>query len=328
MAVFDMDGDGGSDFLYVDYRGLVLNRMIKPYGPDLDGDETDDRLVGGALNNVFRGMAGDDLLDTGLGDDQLDGGPGNDTLLGGKGNDRYVLHSADLSDHDTIFDKGGSADRIEFADFEVSAVSQASQGPDGELILAFGAGGSLTVQNHFQGGTSGVEKLQVGDDVYDVSHDPAFEGGIFESLLIEEGAFPMEAGLNGNWWNGPQRSGEGAQIEIADGGGASKVFVATIYSYDDMGNQVFLVAVGPVTGDTAEVDVFITDGGVWGDGFDPALVNENQWGTGTFTSDSCEAISMELRPNAEYQAQGYSDLSYGLIRLTTPVIPCPFDGGG
>ena len=32
----------------------------------------------------------------------------------------------------------------------------------------------------------------------------------------------------------------------------------TIYSYDDMGNQIFLIAIGTVNGNTAEVEVFIT----------------------------------------------------------------------
>lgn len=137
--------------------------------------------------------------------------------------------------------------------------------------------------------------------------------------------FSINAGLNGNWWNGPPRDGEGVQIEVADAGDGNRVFVATIYSYDTMGNQIFLVAVGTVNGDTVEADLFITEGGQWGDDLDPALVNESQWGRGTFTASSCDAMHMALMPNAEYQAMGYTDLSYDLIRLTTPLIPCPID---
>jgi hypothetical protein len=146
-----------------------------------------------------------------------------------------------------------------------------------------------------------------------------------DSLPPEQG-FEIDASLSGNWWNGPARSGEGAQIEIANAGNGSSVFVATVYSYDTMGNQIFLVAVGPVSGDSAEVEVFITDGGVWGEGYDPALVNETQWGTGTFTANGCGSISLELRPNPSFQTLGYTDLAYNLIRLTTPLLPCPYDG--
>ena len=103
------------------------------------------------------------------------------------------------------------------------------------------------------------------------------------------------------------------------------IFVATLYSYDPMGNQIFLVAVGPVDGDTAEVDLFITDGGLWGDNFDPALINETQWGTGTFTGSSCDSMQMSLMPIAEFQDMGYTNLAYDLTRLTTPALPCPIE---
>ncbi len=133
----------------------------------------------------------------------------------------------------------------------------------------------------------------------------------------------MNAGLNGNWWKGLDRSGEGVQVEISAGPGNSLTFVATIYTYDTEGNQIFLVAVGTVDGNTAEVDVVITDSGMWGDDFDPELVNETEWGTGTFSVSSCGAMHMELNPNSEYQALGYTVLMYDLIRLTTPDLPCP-----
>jgi hypothetical protein len=81
--------------------------------------------------------------------------------------------------------------------------------------------------------------------------------------------------------------------------------------------------VGTVNGDTVEVEVFITDGGLWGEDFDPALVNEAPWGTGTFTASSCDSMHMSLMPNAQFQDMGYTNLMYGLIRLTTPAMPCP-----
>jgi streptogramin lyase len=135
--------------------------------------------------------------------------------------------------------------------------------------------------------------------------------------------FLINAGLNGNWWNGLDRNGEGVQVEVSDDGDGGLTFVATIYSYNTLGNQIFLIAVGTVNGDTAEVEVFITQGGQWGDDYDPAFVNESQWGTGTFTASSCEAMHMALIPNAEFQGMGYTDLMYDLMRLTTPVISCP-----
>jgi hypothetical protein len=132
----------------------------------------------------------------------------------------------------------------------------------------------------------------------------------------------MDAGLNGNWWNGPERGGEGFQIEVASDGAGGLTFIATFYTYDTMGNQVFLVAVGPVHGDTAAVDVFITEGGLYGEGLGDAGT-EWQWGTGTVTAVSCEALQMSLIPDQEARALGFTNLAYDLVRLTTPAMDCP-----
>jgi len=151
-----------------------------------------------------------------------------------------------------------------------------------------------------------------------------FLGNLFAYLADNAGeTFFINAGLNGNWWYGPGRSGEGVQIEASDGGSGDVTVVATIYSYDNSGEQIFLIAVGTAQGNTVNVDVFITEGAVWGNDFDPADVNESQWGTGTFSFSHCGAMHMSLMPNAAYQIAGYTNLSYDLIRLTNPLAPCP-----
>ena len=143
------------------------------------------------------------------------------------------------------------------------------------------------------------------------------------TFTIDGGAIQMNAGLNGNWWNGPDRGGEGVQAEVSAKAGGGLTLSATIYSYDSEGNQIFLVAVGTASGNSASVNVFITENGLWGADFDPSLVTETKWGTGVFTVSSCEQMHMELSPNDTYQALGYTDLAYDLIRLTTPALPCP-----
>ncbi|MEJ8566536.1 DUF4350 domain-containing protein [Elongatibacter sediminis] len=137
--------------------------------------------------------------------------------------------------------------------------------------------------------------------------------------------FVINPGLNGNWWNGPARAGEGMQLELVIPGGVLTV-VATFYSYDNAGKQIFLIAVGPVNigaGNTTDVDVFITEGPVWGAGFDPGDVNEEQWGTGEISSSSCNLMHILLNPNPTYAGQGYSALEYDVIRLNPPAAPCP-----
>lgn len=137
------------------------------------------------------------------------------------------------------------------------------------------------------------------------------------------GGVDLNPGHNGNWWNGLPRDGEGVQLELSDAGGGQLVFVATIYSYGPQGGQIFMIAVGTPDGDSVEADVFITEGGVWGDDLDPADISQIPWGTAIFTADGCDLISMILTPNATYLAQGFTVLSYDLVRLTTSSYDCP-----
>lgn len=136
----------------------------------------------------------------------------------------------------------------------------------------------------------------------------------------------LNPGQNGNWWNGVARDGEGVQVELADAGDGELVFVATIYSYGPDSGQVFLIAVGTPNGDKVDVDVFITEGGFWGEAFNPDDVDQVQWGTGAFTSTDCSRLSMSLVPNADYMDAGYTTLEYDLERLTTPAVACPYEG--
>ena len=100
---------------------------------------------------------------------------------------------------------------------------------------------------------------------------------------------------------------------------------ASFYTYDDMGNQVWLTAQSTaINGTVATVDVFITSGAMWGADFDPADVVRTLWGTGTFTFPGCAAGTVSLMPNAAMMAEGYTDLIYGLTRdAIVSGIACP-----
>lgn len=154
-----------------------------------------------------------------------------------------------------------------------------------------------------------------------------FLGNLIAYLKDEsEETFFINAGLNGNWWGGPSRSGEGAQLEIVDNG-VEYTVVLTFYSYNDEGEQIFLIAVGPAVGlaedNVTTLDVFITEGGMWGEDFNPATVSEDQVGTAVLTAFHCGLIRIAFDPDAEYEALGYSDLEYDFTRLAEPVAPCP-----
>lgn len=131
-------GGGGDDFL----EGGDDNDILRGQG----GNDT---LLGGEGNDSLRGGAGDDYLDGGAGDDVLRGGnTGNDTLTGGSGADTFMFRPYTASGNDTITDLE-LVDTIDvsgtFDDW--SDVQNAlSENADGDAVLSFSNGGSLTLE--------------------------------------------------------------------------------------------------------------------------------------------------------------------------------------
>ena len=139
----------------------------------------------------------------------------------------------------------------------------------------------------------------------------------------DKGLSEIDPGLSGTWWGGQTRSGEGFVLEVGYANGALFLF-GSFYTYDLLGGQVYLVAQSTsIDGTTANVAIYITEGRVWGDDFDPNAGDTILWGTGTFTFPSCGAGTFTLMPNADYQALGFTNLSYPIERLITPGISCP-----
>ena len=64
----------------------------------------------------------------------------------------------------------------------------------------------------------------------------------------------------------------------------------------------YRVVVQPQTpeGNSVQVDVFITDGGLWGANFDPTDINETEWGSGSFAVNDRDRVNMTLLPSAVY----------------------------
>jgi len=140
--------------------------------------------------------------------------------------------------------------------------------------------------------------------------------------------FALNPGLTGTWWGGADRAGEGFLLEFGYSIDSLTLF-ASFYTYDNMGNQAWLVA-SPTNGleegsNTVEVTVYQPTGAMWGDDFDPTdVVREPSWGTGTFTFDSCISASVTLTPGETAQGMGYTELSYALTRdLLVPGVGCP-----
>ena len=136
-------------------------------------------------------------------------------------------------------------------------------------------------------------------------------------------AIGITGGFSGNWYL-KARDGEGFVLDVApnmvDGEQEGWQMIATYYSYDGMGNQVWLIGNDVIAGESVTVPVWMTDGGTFGVLFDPQTVNRTEWGTLEFTFSSCWRGHVTVTPNQEMQdaGMGFEPVDFDIERLTPP----------
>ncbi|MEH3144623.1 MAG: calcium-binding protein [Methylobacterium frigidaeris] len=163
----EVHGEGGNDLLFGDdgddgvygedgddrvYGGTGNDYLTGDAGTDyVRGEDGDDRLFGGEGGDDLSGGAGNDTIEGGAGFDLLFGNAGDDVLTGGAGPDIFGLGRGDGRDVIRDFVTGGAeADVIAFnggafADF--AAVQAATRQEGADVVIAYGAGDGVTLQN-------------------------------------------------------------------------------------------------------------------------------------------------------------------------------------
>ena len=131
------------------FQGLTVNNVERLLISTGDGNDT---LSNTAINSnsEFRSGAGNDTINGGDGAETLIGGLGDDSLSGGSGSDTYIFSTGD--GQDTIMDSDYSADVISFANVASNKVTVSEI--NGALVLTYGPGDSVTIQNYFTGDDS------------------------------------------------------------------------------------------------------------------------------------------------------------------------------
>jgi hypothetical protein len=125
--------------------------------------------------------------------------------------------------------------------------------------------------------------------------------------------FRITRGIAGTWYD-PGRDGEGFVIDVGFGGG----FLASFYTYDTDGRQMWLIGAGTIGGDSVTIPLETTTGGLWGAAFEPLWVERFDFGSATFTFESCSSGRVEIVPGAGFAAQ-FEPLTVNIERLTVPV---------
>jgi hypothetical protein len=128
--------------------------------------------------------------------------------------------------------------------------------------------------------------------------------------------FEIIPGISGSWFD-PGRDGEGYNFEVLDDPSGYLLY-AYYYTYDDVGNQMWVTGTGPVNGDTAVVEMLVTSGAMFGDAFRKEdVIRQLDWGTMTFKFSSCQLGSVDT-----VSSMGNFSVDFGRLTYVAG-LPCP-----
>ncbi len=123
-------------------------------------------------------------------------------------------------------------------------------------------------------------------------------------------SFAIGNGITGNWYD-PDESGHGFSLEVLPGG----TLLAEWFVFAPDGGHDWIVATGPISGNTATLDAFRTDGagGLFPPHYVAADVLAQPWGTITFTFGDCNSGTVSWQSIIDGYVQG----SLPISRLTS-----------
>ncbi|WP_080507775.1 tandem-95 repeat protein [Rhodopseudomonas palustris] len=217
----------------LDNTGLSGSRIIA-------GTEASDSIYGGVNTDLMFGNGGHDTLYGNAGNDLLIGGLGNDRLEGGLNDDTYLFSLAD--GNDTIFDAGGTGDRIVIktngADLTgLNAHDTSSAAGTGHLMIQFN-GQSVDVEAQYDGTGYAVNTINfdngtvygytLGDYTFNGS-DPATDADGFRTVSVSTGnnfiAGEIEAANKITGGSGADLIFGGDLADTLNGGGGNNLIV-------------------------------------------------------------------------------------------------------
>ena len=132
----------------------------------------------------------------------------------------------------------------------------------------------------------------------------------------------VDGGFSGSWFNA-EKPGHGLVIDVTsnpDGTGVRAMVSWYAYQADGSGDQLWLVGVGPVVGDTAIVDLAATEGAGFGADFNSSDVMRTLWGQVKIKFTDCTHAELSY----DSVLDGFGSGSESLSRLTSG--PVDFNG--
>ncbi|MCB1581768.1 MAG: hypothetical protein KDI92_01810 [Xanthomonadales bacterium] len=116
--------------------------------------------------------------------------------------------------------------------------------------------------------------------------------------------------FTGGWFD-PAKNGQGFLLEIIKSNN-QKQALTTWFTFDNDGNQFWLIGVGEISGQSIEFQMLVPQGGRFGDLHNAANVSTQQWGELTFTFTDCNNGTAHWQPTVS----GFSSGSMPITRNT------------
>jgi Ca2+-binding RTX toxin-like protein len=244
---------GGNDVAHLGTGNDTINAGT---GNDTaHGGAGNDTMTGEAGDDTLYGDAGHDTITGGDGADVLDGGAGNDTLTGGNGNDVFVVRAGD--GHDTVSayeTTAGRVDTLRFADVPSTGITSV-RNSGSNLVLEYGSGDTVTIQNHFNALEYQVSRYEFSDGVSWTTAQLYAAHGVTgsdgnDNLLFTNGGETVDGGAGNDTLttyggNDTVRGGTGNDsIDAGTGDDVLDGGVGNDTLKGDAGNDVFLVRRG------------------------------------------------------------------------------------
>ncbi|MCA0433945.1 MAG: FG-GAP-like repeat-containing protein [Proteobacteria bacterium] len=188
------NGQSGAGYVIFGYATGTLNRT---------GTDVAEHYAGGAWDDSFIMLGGDDIVDGGAGDDQIDGGEGRDTLSGGEGDDIINGGSGDDTidggEGDDTINAGSGYDRVHFS--AGNDMINAGSGIDTINVQGFLSGGgsvNLTTAKAAATGSTDVSTILGFEHVLGSDGKDSITGNAANNTLIGFVGDDSLFGLTGN----------------------------------------------------------------------------------------------------------------------------------
>lgn len=151
--------------------------------------------------------------------------------------------------------------------------------------------------------------------------EPTSQNMIDVMLYLQEyvegdNPFTITSGTSGTWYN-EDRDGEGFVIDVFPRIDHWEI-VATYYTYDGNGNQVWLIGAAETDGGNVLIPVEIAEGGIYGPLYDPNTVNKSNWGWLEFAFSDCVNGHVTGIPNEDMinAGRGFQVVDFDITRVT------------